>query len=108
MTCFKGKRPTLDRSPIDHFPSAQQESNPPVQGGGLAPLPLGHGHTFQRAVRVGIEPTQGRLTGACPYQQELPHNEMSEGHQQSAWLDSNQRSPASGAGGISQAFPHAD
>jgi hypothetical protein len=38
--------------------SALRESNPPVQGGSLVPLPLGQGHVFfVKAEAVGLEPT---------------------------------------------------
>lgn len=40
--------------------SALRESNPPVQGGGLVPLPIGQGHVLLlKAEAVGLEPTTG-------------------------------------------------
>ncbi len=70
-------RPPMFRAASRHVlptESALRESNPPRQVGGLEPLPLGQGHTFNAlAVEAGIEPAAMRLTAAFPYQHRTHH-----------------------------------
>ena len=124
---FKARQPTVSTIPgmiISHCQSALRESNPPLQLGRLAPLPLGQGHMKRKERESNPQGSSldcfrdschrqlacpsvtscggrnrtcvGRLTGACPYQHG-PHRNMSQGAS-----DLNQRSPVPEAGGIAR------
>ena len=75
--------------------SARRESNPPVLLGGQVPGPLGHGHVVSSGRRgsrtLKARRSPGFKPGAVACRLALPC--------QSGWLDSNQRGPASEAGG---------
>jgi hypothetical protein len=56
----------LPAETTSQWESALRESNPPVQGGSLAPLPLGQGHVcFIKAEAVGLEPTIPKNRDTC-------------------------------------------